>query len=63
MSFLYFYFISSISAPSATIYAYLGEFTKTERRTMMISFASVAVGLSSISVGSKFPRMTILSNS
>lgn len=40
-----------ISAPSATIYAYLGEFTKTERRTMMISFASVAVGLSSISVG------------
>ncbi|XP_058458628.1 synaptic vesicle glycoprotein 2B-like isoform X1 [Malaya genurostris] len=40
-----------ISAPSATIYAYLGEFTNTEKRTMIISFASVAVGLSSIFTG------------
>ncbi|XP_058812283.1 synaptic vesicle glycoprotein 2B-like isoform X1 [Topomyia yanbarensis] len=40
-----------VSAPSATIYAYLGEFTKTEKRTMIISFASVAVGLSSIYTG------------
>ncbi|XP_065081425.1 synaptic vesicle glycoprotein 2B-like [Ochlerotatus camptorhynchus] len=40
-----------ISAPSATIYAYLGEFTKTEKRTVIISFASVAVGLSYIYTG------------
>ncbi|KXJ71785.1 hypothetical protein RP20_CCG019654 [Aedes albopictus] len=41
----------SISAPSATIYAYLGEFTKTEKRTVVISFASVAVGLSYVFTG------------
>ncbi|XP_053698156.1 synaptic vesicle glycoprotein 2B-like [Sabethes cyaneus] len=40
-----------ISAPSATIYAYLGEFTKTQKRTIMISFASIAVGLSYIFTG------------
>lgn len=41
----------SISAPSATIYAYLGEFTKTDKRTVVISFASVAVGLSYVFTG------------
>ncbi|XP_055588279.1 synaptic vesicle glycoprotein 2B [Uranotaenia lowii] len=41
-----------ISAPSATIYAYLGEFVRTDKRTLMISFASVSVGLSSVFVGS-----------
>uniref|UniRef100_A0A182QCG3 Major facilitator superfamily (MFS) profile domain-containing protein n=1 Tax=Anopheles farauti TaxID=69004 RepID=A0A182QCG3_9DIPT len=35
-----------ISAPSATIFAYLGEFFKTANRTMVITYASVAVGLS-----------------
>ncbi|XP_058055454.1 synaptic vesicle glycoprotein 2B [Anopheles bellator] len=37
-----------ISAPSATIFAYLGEFFKTENRTMVITYASVAVGLSGV---------------
>lgn len=37
-----------ISAPSATIFAYLGEFFKTANRTMVITYASVAVGLSAV---------------
>ncbi|XP_050069521.1 synaptic vesicle glycoprotein 2A [Anopheles maculipalpis] len=37
-----------ISAPSATIFAYLGEFFKTASRTLVITYASVAVGLSAI---------------
>lgn len=37
-----------ISAPSATVFAYLGEFFKTVNRTMVITYASVAVGLSAV---------------
>uniref|UniRef100_A0A182NE16 Major facilitator superfamily (MFS) profile domain-containing protein n=1 Tax=Anopheles dirus TaxID=7168 RepID=A0A182NE16_9DIPT len=37
-----------ISAPSATIFAYLGEFFKTANRTLVITYASVAVGLSAV---------------
>lgn len=37
-----------ISAPSATIFAYLGEFFKTANRTLIITYASVAVGLSAV---------------
>lgn len=37
-----------ISAPSATIFAYLGEFFKTASRTLVITYASVAVGLSAV---------------
>ncbi|XP_053674342.1 synaptic vesicle glycoprotein 2A [Anopheles nili] len=37
-----------ISAPSATIFAYLGEFFKTVNRTLVITYASVAVGLSAV---------------
>uniref|UniRef100_A0A182VPW3 Major facilitator superfamily (MFS) profile domain-containing protein n=1 Tax=Anopheles minimus TaxID=112268 RepID=A0A182VPW3_9DIPT len=37
-----------ISAPSATIFAYLGEFFKTSNRTVVITYASVAVGLSAV---------------
>ncbi|XP_055551754.1 synaptic vesicle glycoprotein 2A-like isoform X2 [Wyeomyia smithii] len=51
MAILRFLVGMCISAPSAAIYAYLGEFTKTSQRTMMISFASVAVGLSYVFTG------------
>ncbi|XP_053668596.1 synaptic vesicle glycoprotein 2A [Anopheles marshallii] len=37
-----------ISAPSATIFAYLGEFFTTANRTVVITYASVAVGLSAV---------------
>ncbi|XP_061505882.1 putative transporter svop-1 isoform X2 [Anopheles gambiae] len=37
-----------ISAPSATIFAYLGEFFKTANRTLVITYASTAVGLSAV---------------
>ncbi|XP_050101703.1 synaptic vesicle glycoprotein 2B [Anopheles aquasalis] len=37
-----------VSAPSATIFAYLGEFFKTTKRTIVITYASVAVGLSGV---------------
>uniref|UniRef100_A0A182RE84 Major facilitator superfamily (MFS) profile domain-containing protein n=1 Tax=Anopheles funestus TaxID=62324 RepID=A0A182RE84_ANOFN len=37
-----------ISAPSATIFAYLGEFFKTANRTVVITYASTAVGLSAV---------------